>query len=171
MERHDRALAVTCQYMGHRLLAMGKYAEALPEYRRAVELDAKLLLRDPRNQGLIDEALAAERGVTRALMFAGDRTGALKHANQLVQRAEAGGGASSSAPIGEAYFTLAEVRRQFGDCDQAVQAAERSIHHLRSLITTGRHASDRKVLDDAEALLAECSSRTSPAAPARHHPF
>jgi serine/threonine protein kinase len=171
IERHDRALAVTCQYMGHRLLAMGKYAEALVQYRRAVELDAKVLSRDPRNQGLNDEALAAERGFTRALMFAGDRNGALKHANGLIQRAEALRGASSSASVGEAYLTLAAVHRQFGDCDQAVQAAERSIHHLRPLITAGRHDANHKVLDDAEALLAECSSRTSPAAPARHHPF
>jgi tetratricopeptide (TPR) repeat protein len=171
MERHDRALAVTSQYIGHRLLAMGKYAEALVEYRRAVELDGKLLLRDPRNQGLINEALAAERGVARALMFTGDRTGALKHANQLIQRAEALGGASSSASIGEAYLTLAAVHRQFGDCDRAMQAAERSIRHLRPLITAGRHDANHKALDDAEALLAECSSPSSPAAPARHHPF
>ncbi len=171
MERHDRALAVTCQYMGHRLLAMGKYAEAFVEYRRAVELDAKLLLRDPRNQGLIDEALAAERGVTRALMFAGDRTGALKHANQLIQHAEAVQSASSTASVGTAYLTLAAVHKQFGDCDQAAQAAARSIHHLQPLITAGRHDANHKILDDAEALLAECSSRTSPSAPDRHHPF
>ncbi len=171
MERHDRALAVTCQYMGHRLLAMGKYAEAFVEYRRAVELDAKLLLRDPRNQGLIDEALAAERGVTRALMFAGDRIGALKHAKQLIQHAEALPSASSSASVGTAYLTLAAVHKQFGDCDQAAQAAARSIHHLRPLITAGRHDANHKILDDAEALLAECSSRTSPSAPDRHHPF
>ncbi len=155
--RNEKALADTRRYLGHRLLAMGTYREALAEYTQAQDLYTRTRAHDPENQALLTGILQCEKGITQALMFSGDRNGALEHAHLLLRRAE-----GNEPWRGEAYLTLAMVHRQFSDCDQARQAAEKSVEHLRPQMKGTRHDPLRPVLHDAQALLAECSVLKTP---------
>jgi len=160
IERYNHAIADASEYMGHRLLAMGNYSAALAQYNRALSLNERMLAKDPDNLTPFRGALHSEGGIARVLMFTGDRAGALEHANRMINRAEARRGGSSPASVGESYLVLSTVHRHFGDCDSASQAAEKSIGHIRPLITTGRHDANRKILGEDEVIMGECSSQT-----------
>lgn len=78
-------------------------------------------------------------------MMAGDRSGALDHAHGRIRRAEGSKNVElHDRWLGQRYFTLAKINRQFSDCDQAKQAAQRSMRLDPAL--------------KADALTAQCSA-------------
>jgi hypothetical protein len=62
----DRALALAYEYCGHRLLAMGRSAEAVVEYRHAVKLARKILRQSPADPVLERQVIEAEHGIAQA---------------------------------------------------------------------------------------------------------
>lgn len=156
LRRYDLSWAHTSLYIGDRLLAMGKYEEALAEYKRGVVLADRYIHKDPPIQDAFTVAVAGEGRMARAIALRGDRVGALEHARGAIRSAESGVNLSYPWFIADAYLTLAVVYDRFGECDKAGGAARRSVQSVRRLSAEGK-GMDPKILQAAEALVAKCS--------------
>jgi tetratricopeptide (TPR) repeat protein len=66
MERYDRAMAIAREYMGHRLLALKRPAEARVEYQRALKLVHKILAQSPGDVIVQRQVASIEDGLSRA---------------------------------------------------------------------------------------------------------
>jgi len=155
--RNQQALAAVYLHIGHRLMAQGNYREALSAYTGALDMYTTTQAHDPENQVPQTGILRCEKGIIRARMLAGDRSGALEHAHLLLRRAN-----SNETWEGEGYLALAMVYRNFSACNQARQAAGKSMEHIRPQMTGTKHDPLADVLRDAEAILAACSVTKTP---------
>jgi serine/threonine protein kinase len=64
---YDRELALAYEYTGHRLLAMGRTAEAVVAYRHTVKLARTILAPSPDDPVLERQVISAEQGIAQAL--------------------------------------------------------------------------------------------------------
>lgn len=146
MHRYQQAMADVSLSIGKRLFELGRYREATAEYTRGLNLGMSIMALDSENQALFVGVLRHEKGIAESLMMAGERSGALDHAHALIRRAESSKKAElRDRWLGDGYFTLAKIYRQFSDCDQATQAAQRSMRLDPNL--------------KADALAAQCSAK------------
>lgn len=161
-----RELGIVHDYIGQRLVAMGKYAEALPEYRRSLAIIEEIRHKYPVDRAILQQSLHAERGMISALMLSGDHAGSVEHARALIDRAEAGlrdgiDRASGESQLGEAYMTMASVRRTFREWAEARTAARQAVSHLSPLVSSRGRDPNARMLHETEQLLAECELNLS----------
>jgi eukaryotic-like serine/threonine-protein kinase len=136
-------LATAHEYMGRRLTAMGRYADAVAEHEVALSTAERILANHPKDLAARRHVLEANLGITRAWTLARKRGPALQSANDLIHRAEHDD--FPAAAIAEAYLSLGMAYRGFAEWPAARAAAEETL----------RRSPDAKTQRDAKALLAE----------------
>jgi len=99
--RERRPLSMVYEYLGHRLEAQGKPAEALPAYRRSVEISDALLARTPASPPDEYQLLCDHKALALLLASLGRRDEALQSAGRSVAMAEA---LASSKPVNNLNF-------------------------------------------------------------------
>jgi serine/threonine protein kinase len=145
--RYPRALSSTQQAIGARLIQLGRYAQSVAEYRRAVAVNENILARDVSNKVILRDALHVDLDLIRALLLAGDRPAALATAKRAVRRALQCG----PADLAESNLALAAVYQELGQC-------ERSIELTRQVLSAIDSATDKGMVKRAEALLSSCGA-------------
>ncbi len=155
--RNQQALGSVYLHIGHRLMAQEHSRDALAAYTHALDMYTITRAHDPENQVPLSGILRCEKGIVRARMSLGDRSGALEHAHLLLKRAE-----GNERWQGEGYLAMAMVYRHFSACDQALPAAQKSMEHSRPQLTGKKHDPLADVMRDAEAIVASCSVTKSP---------
>ena len=172
-----RMLALVDEYCGHRLRSLGRYDEAIQNYRRSVALSDSILTADPSDRPALSQAVAASRGMATAMAMAGNRSSALRQAHATIARAEAGVGVGtdprmrqrylneSIIELGSIYEILAKhepVSQQRPDWEVARSALQRAISALDTMAAGGNLLSiDTADLKNAKNLLAEADKHLS----------
>jgi tetratricopeptide (TPR) repeat protein len=156
-------LAVVREYIGHRLLALGRAREALEEYRGSLSLAEWVSGVRKHDSTSLWQTFNAARGMVRALLAEGDRRGALEEARKLMMRAERGVPESAErgkhqSHLPEAYLALASVHLASGDWEAARRAAQESMARLRGLATGRPHDRNARLMGEAAAVIKECGS-------------
>jgi len=147
--RYRRAWSAAHAATGRRLGEMSRYPEAVAEYRRAFSINHPMLSSDPRNLVFVRDELKIETDLARLAERAGDRPTALQSSRDAVRYANQLG----AAELAEANLTLAELHREFGECNIAADLARRVLSELPSAQTDSSSLRQR-----AGALLADCAT-------------
>jgi len=144
--RYNFGLELSWEYIGHRLRAGGKPAEALAAYRASLSLTDKTLAANPRDLSSLIQAIAVDQDIASLMADTGDRAGALDYAARAVDQAEriAQGNDTPNARIrlAKAYESMAEVRKRLGDWADARAAATLAADHWRKFNGGDSHAAD-----------------------------
>jgi serine/threonine protein kinase/tetratricopeptide (TPR) repeat protein len=170
-------LALVHEYAGHRLQSLGRYREAITDYRRSVALSDTALAADPADRPALSQAVASSRGMATAMAMAGDRSGALRQAEATIARAEAGVKAGpdprvrqryvaeSTIELGSIYEIFAKrspASQQKQDWEGARSAFRRAVSVLDAMAAGGKlMRMDEADLQKARNLLAEAGRHLS----------
>jgi tetratricopeptide (TPR) repeat protein len=175
--RVKRMLALVREYAGHRLRSLGRYSEAIANYRRSVALSDAILAIDPADRAALSQAVASGRGMATAMAMAGDRAGAIQQAQATIARAEAGMTAGTEKRSRQRY--VAESRTELGsvceilarrspasrqrqDWEAARSALRQAISELEGMAAGGKLMSiETADLQRARQLLAEADGHLS----------
>lgn len=155
-------LTLAREYAGHRLEQLGQIAAAGKEYRLSLEESKALSAGVPT---MAMQAFVDEEALALLDASAGNREEALIFANRAVADAEKTAAEKNRSPedynghLANAYFVLASVLKDFGDWEQADQAAERALtiwHTIRNPSVLILH---HRAIGDAEAMLRDAEAR------------
>jgi serine/threonine protein kinase len=155
---YDTAMLDVYTVIGHRLRAMGDYAGAIAEYRRALASAATLEGAERDSAGAVEREIEAETGMARAMALSGDRQGALERVSLLAARpAPHPDQTVLQSPSAQVYLALAEIHRAFEEWAPACEAARRA---LSSLPVPAPNAWDPnyRIVREAQAFLSDCGS-------------
>ncbi len=150
-------LAMTLEFIGHRLEELGRVQEAIENYRKSLSLLQPFL--EPGSHAVIVQSLASEESLALACASTGERAAALESATRALSRAEK---LNVTPPISEksagylarAYSTMATVQDKAGDPGQARQSAERALEIWRQVHNRGVVSIHASTMTDTETLLA-----------------
>jgi tetratricopeptide (TPR) repeat protein len=158
-------LATAHEFIGNRQLDSGGYPEAIASYEHAQALAAGVPASDITHREASRSAFECEIGIARAMALAGNRSGALAHSAMSIRMA--GRSAPTDAdqsilksPDAQAYLALADVYRTFEEWVPAREAAERALASASPLPAGNAWSPNAGIFHEAEALIAECVSRS-----------
>jgi tetratricopeptide (TPR) repeat protein len=143
------SLAVAYLYMGHRLMAMHRPAEAVADYRRAVDLTAPILQKMPNDHDASKTSFDAECGLAVALASNHNRETALALAQALVAKT-----AEDPARNAQAYLCAADVRRELHEREAAAAAAREALNRIQPVVSARRGDPNTLIARQAKATLA-----------------
>ncbi len=154
-------LAMVLEFIGHRLLALERYEQAIESYRKSLGLLQPLL--ELGSHAVIIQSLASEESLALACALTGERTAALDSATRALTRAEK---LSVTPPLSEkstgylakAYATMATVQDKAGNSNQARQAAEDALKVWKKVRNRGVVSIHAGTMADTQTLLAELSA-------------
>lgn len=139
--RYRRALSSAHEAIGQRIGELGRNAEAVSEYQRALAISKNMLSSDGKNLVVIRDAMKIELDLTRTLMMTANRGAAMQCAHDALGFATQLG----EPEIAQANLSLAKVYQKFGECDRATELARRLLN-----------ASSALIRQQAEALVSDC---------------
>ena len=174
-----RMLALSLEYVGHRLQSLGRYREAITNYQKSLTLAEAILAPNPTDRSGLSQAIASGRGLATATALAGDRAAALRIIGQTLTRAEASvsndprGGqrhvAESLSEQGSIYEVLGRhglAAQKTQDWEAAHSALTRAVSLLETLPGGGKLASiEATDLENAQKQLAEANKHLPAAKP------
>ncbi len=159
-------LALAHDSVGFGLLEQKKYDEAIPHFRRALQVGDAFLAEQPSHRDTVRRTLSAIRGIVESLTMSGDREGALAEAAKLMPRirqAEAAGISKSEVEFqsAEAEMTQARVYFAFRDWQAARAAAQNAIDHAMNALSGRTGDPALETLRGARELVVECNRKLS----------
>jgi tetratricopeptide (TPR) repeat protein len=154
-------LANILSYRSDRLQALGRNADAIEGYRKALDVLRPFL--DSGNQPVIGENIYCEEGLARIYASSGSHADALEFAKRAVAHAEKRKAESSpneyrTGSLARAYAILALVQEDGGDPDQARQSAERAQEVWKEVHNAGVISVYAGIMADTEKMLARLNA-------------
>jgi tetratricopeptide (TPR) repeat protein len=160
--RSLNSIVMATELIGNRLKDTGHPAEALAEYKRALEVSERTLTALPGDVRTKGQALDAELDIASLLAAQGDSKGAFDYAGRAVARAEilAKTTPTPSTRIrqADAYAKVAAVQCKLGNWAEARATAMKGVAEWRALVSARPNDPHAKDLAAAEKLLAECDA-------------
>ncbi len=172
--RYRYNLAVTYEYIGHRLRDLGRPDEAVAEYRRSLEIAEAVLAQKPEDMPSHAQAIAVDQAIAGVLAAGGDRAGALEYSRKALARAESRLGEGPDRElravfVPRAYLSLASVNRtlaqgraraeqQLADWRAARDAAGRAAAEWQRIVAGRQKHPYTADLARVESLLADCDA-------------
>jgi tetratricopeptide (TPR) repeat protein len=164
VDYYQSDLALTYNYIGRRLIALGNYSEALGAYRHSTSITDTILASRPGDREALEQSFESARGAARVLALEGDRAEALEQSTTLLRRIERMSGESDPAfrdsERAQAWLSLAEVRRTLGDAQLACEAAAEAGHQASSYVTHRLWDPGARMVHEAQSILTGCSAKT-----------
>ncbi len=153
-------LANILSYKSDRLQALGRTADAIEGYRKALDVLRPFL--DSGNQPVIGENIYCEEGLARIYASSGSHADALEFAKRAVAHAEKRKAESSpneyrTGSLARAYAILALVQEE-GDPDQARQSAEHAQEVWKQVHNAGVISIYAGIMADTEKMLARLNA-------------
>ena len=160
-----RPLAMSAEYQGRRLEAMGRDRDAIVQYRRSMAVAEQALTKSAADLSFISQALATQEAVAAALSRLGDHAAAREEARAAVARADRVTSSASDKErvtdfVSTAYLTLAGVEADAGSWPAARAAAERAVAGYRALVSAGSLRVNKANAARAETLLRTCQAHS-----------
>jgi len=169
--RYKSQLAIAREFIGKRLLDLGRLPESIAIYRQSLAGADTALAGDPANRSAYAQSAATSAGLVRALAVSGDRAEALAQARSAIARAEACAAHSVEKAscaryratvwlaLGAAYRTFAQsptakpLERE-SDWREAQAAARRAIQEVSAISAASCSAQCSVILAEAQGFAA-----------------
>jgi tetratricopeptide (TPR) repeat protein/tRNA A-37 threonylcarbamoyl transferase component Bud32 len=157
--RYRAPLAVAYQYAGLCLRDMGRFDEAIVEFRRSVALADTLMAGHPGDINFLARIVRGERLIAESLVASHDPAAAVPHAQRSLSVAEEYVNGPEAGIrkryVGDAHLGVAEVDRALQKWPEAQENAQQAISLWSSPEVTG---SDPKLRQQAAAIVADASA-------------
>lgn len=129
---YARGIALTYEYLGRNAWDLGDRASAMAWYRKSQSIADKLLAHESTDPNALVQRVAVLGPIASLLALSGDRSGAIRTANQAITEAQdnlARGGTAHSVAM--AWLWYARTHEALNDCKAAASAYQKSVEAWR----------------------------------------
>ena len=126
-------MAIAYEFRGRNMWLLGDRTAALAGYLKSLEVANRLLAKSPGDLTSLSQRLADKGPIATLLALAGDRAGALKMTDELMQQAVELSLQHSGLHIARAWWWCGQTREALHDFPEAAAAYEKSLEAWKKL--------------------------------------